>query len=178
MRTGGRKGSLDSHECAMDVVGFIRGRWVLVGALSGSRVHWGSLGSLAYVPDVMGIVWGSSEIAEFIGARPGVRRVHPGSLSSLWRALGVVGFIRCVWVHAGAPCGSSGLIGFTRVFPCGCRVPLQWLCSLRFALGVLELILGRWVYSDTPWLLSGSCGLFELAQVHSGGRRVHLVSLG
>ena len=55
--------------------------------------------------------------------RPGGRRVHPGSLGSLGRALGVVGFIRGNWVNWGAPWGSSdssGVTGLTGVRP-GCR---------------------------------------------------------
>ena len=74
-------GSLDCKGCTLvGVVGFVRRR----------SFHWGA-------------PWGSSGSCEFIGVRPWGGRVHPGSLGSVGRTLGVVW---CRWVHWGAPWGS------------------------------------------------------------------------
>ena len=80
--------SLGSFGCALVVVGYFHGRWVLLGA------HWVSLGS--------------SGVFGFTRVRPRGRWVHPGSFGSLGCALGVVCFIRDRWVHSGAPRGSVG----------------------------------------------------------------------
>ena len=79
--------SLESLGSALGVGGFIRNRCVH------SDTPWGLLGS-------SGVVW-------FTRERPVGRWVHAGSLGSsgvaFVHALGVVGFIRCCWVHSGAP---------------------------------------------------------------------------
>ena len=57
-------------------------------------------------------------VVGFTRARPGGGRVYTVSLGSLARALGIVGFIRSLWVHSGAPwgsIGSSGVVGLTQV---------------------------------------------------------------
>ena len=72
--------------------------------------------------------------------RPGGRLVHPGSLDSLWCALGVVGLTRGHWVHNDSPwrqSGSSGVAGFTGVRT-GCRrFHPESLRSLGCALGAI-----------------------------------------
>ena len=91
---------------ALQVVGFIRGRWIHSGspwvslvllwfALLGCWVYPESLGSVGFALGVVGFIrvrrvhlrlsWG--------------RWVHPGSLGSLVFALGVVGFIRGRWIY-------------------------------------------------------------------------------
>ena len=81
--------------------------------------------------------------------RPGGRWVHPGSIGSVGFALGVVGFIRGLWVQSVAhwlSLGSSGVVGFTRVRT-GCHwVPTVSLGSLGFALSVVVFIRGHWVH--------------------------------
>ena len=54
---------------------------------------------------------GSLGVAEFIGVRPGGRRVRSRSMGSLRCALGVVEFIRGGWVHWGAPWRSLNSFG-------------------------------------------------------------------
>ena len=60
------------------------------------KVHCGSLFGLSCPSGVAGL----------FELRPGCRRVHPGSLGSWGCALGVVRFIRVLWVDWGAPWGS------------------------------------------------------------------------
>ena len=75
-----------------------------------------------------------------------VRRVHPGSLSSLGCALGAVEFIRGRWVHYSAPwepsC-SSWVAGFTRRRPGVFQVHPGSLVSLGGAVVFVGFILGR-----------------------------------
>ena len=61
--------------------------------------------------------------------RTGGRRIHPGSLGSLGCDLWVIGFIRCRWIHWGAPWG------------------------LTDSLEVAEFV---WVRSGVLWVRSGS----------------------
>ena len=73
--------------------------------------------------------------------------------------MGVVGFIRGRWVHAGAPLGLMGtscVVGFSRVrAACICVLPVS-LGSLGCALEVAGFIRGLWVNSCTPWESLGS----------------------
>ena len=73
---------------------------------------------------------------------------------ALWCALGVVDFMRGRWVHSGAPWGSSGVVGVTRVRP-----------------GV------RWVHPGAPWESLSSSGVVGFTLVCAGGRRNRLRSL-
>ena len=57
----------------------------------------------------------------FNRARAGRRPVR---LDSFGRALGVFGFIRVSRVHSGAPCVSSGSLGFVGIFR---ALPVGWL---------------------------------------------------
>ena len=84
---GVHPGSLGLLGCALEVVGFIRGR----------RVHW----------DALWWTSGSSRVSGFIGVHPGDCQVHAGSLDSLGCALGVVAYIRGCGVDWGAPLGLS-----------------------------------------------------------------------
>ena len=57
----------------------------------------------------------SSGFAAFIEVRSGCRWDQPESLGSLGSSLGLIGFIRCCWVHWNAPWVSScasGVVGF------------------------------------------------------------------
>ena len=101
VRPGGRRGSLGSRGCALEVylgclvsrccslafVGFIRGRWVDWGEPLHRLVHSGSLGLLgcALGPS------GSFPVVGFTRVHPVGRRVHSGSFGSLGCALRVVG---------------------------------------------------------------------------------------
>ena len=125
----------------------VRFRWVHRGVV-GVWVHWGapwvSSGSLGFV--------------RFIAVRPAGRRIHAGSLGSLWRTLGVVVYIRVGWVHWGAPWGWSDSVlfgGFIVVCPvvrsgsldsvqCGRRVRTGSLGSVACVLGVVRFVRGRW----------------------------------
>ena len=83
---------------------------------------------------------GSSGVVGFTRVRPAGQWVHPGSFDSLEYALGVVRFIRGLWVNSGSPWGSqcsSGVVGFTRVRHGFRWVHPEWLGSLVFALGVV-----------------------------------------
>ena len=53
------------------------------------------------------------------GVRPKGRRIHSGSLGSLWCALVDVGLNRGLSVHWGAPWGSSGSFGVFSEEPLG-----------------------------------------------------------
>ena len=121
------------------VVGFIRGRCV------------NSLGSL-----------GLSGVFEFNCMRPGCHWGHPVSLGSLARDLGVVGLIRCSWVHLRAPLGSvvvfirglwihSRALGFMQRCWVHSCAPLGLIGSS----GVVGFILGRSIHSRASW---GSLG--------------------
>ena len=91
------------------VVGFTRvgpssvGFILVVGV---SRTPWLSLGSCGVVL--------------FTRARLGGHWVHPGSLRSFARALGIEGFIRGLWVHLHAP---WGLVEFIRGLLVHLRAP-------------------------------------------------------
>ena len=182
VRPNGRRILRGSLGRALVVVWFIRSRWI----------HFGvPLGSL-----------GSSGVAGLIGARPGDRRVRPGSLGSLGHTLGVVGFVRGRWVLWGAlrgfvrgrkvhyvtpwrSTGSSSVDDFIAVRPSGRRVLQGSLGSLVSALGVvgftgvagcIEVGLGfircRCVHWGAPWGSSISYGIAGLIGVHPDGRRV------
>ena len=93
-------------------------------------------------------------VAGFNGVRPGVRRVHPGSLGSQECALCVVGFSRGRSAHLGASwglSGSSGVAGYAGVRSRERRVHPGSLGSLELALGDVAFIQGRWVQLGTPW---------------------------
>ena len=108
---------------------------------------------------------GSSVIAWFIGVRPGIRLVHPGSLGSLGCVLGIFGFIRIDWGAFEGSSGSSGVAGFIGLRPgvvgfIGLRPGVvgfihgrwvQWGC----ALAVARSISGRWVHCGPPRGFSG-----------------------
>ena len=87
---------LGSFEFALGVVGFIRGCWVHSGAPfvnPGWLVSFGcALGSLC-ISGVVGVR--PCVIIRFSCMLRGGHWVHPGSLGSFPRALGVVGFFRC-----------------------------------------------------------------------------------
>ena len=101
------------------------------------------------------------------------RRDHPGSLGSLgfdmvfFRecALGVVGYIRCHWLHRGASSesfGSSGVAGFTGVRSVCRRFHPGSLGSLGCAQGIVGFI---WVVVFTcvrPW----GVGIIRVGCVH------------
>ena len=109
--------------------------------------------------------------------RPGGHRVHPGSLGSLWRTLGVIGLITGRWVQWDSPL-SSGFVRLIAVRLSGNRVHPLSLDSLGCALGVVGFILGRLIFWDAS---RGSSGLSEVArfiEVRPGGRCVLLVSRG
>ena len=76
-------GSLGSHEFALGVNGFIRGRWIHLGSQRGSL--------------------GSSGVVGLTQVCPGYHWVNPGWLGSLGLALGVNGLIRRLWVHWRSP---------------------------------------------------------------------------
>ena len=99
-----RCGSLGSNARALGAVGFIRGSYVNLCA------RWGWLGSFVSLVHALGVDefirdhwicsrahWGSLglslEDVGFARASAGVRWVHPGTLGSLGRTLGVVGII-------------------------------------------------------------------------------------
>ena len=148
--------SLGSFGFALWFVGFIRVRRVHSGSpcwsLGSSGVigftlvrprgpwdHTWSLGSLRFA---MGVVRSLPEDC----------RVHPGSLSSLRLAPGVVGFIRVRRVLSRSPMGSlgsSGFVGFTRVCPGDRWVHTGSLGSFGFSLGVVALIRGLLVHSGS-----------------------------
>ena len=154
------------------------------------QVHLGSLGSLGcalvYLGDAgfIGVRSGgssaSSGVAGFIGVRPTVHRVHPGS-GTPWGSsgsIGTVGFTRVrpesLGVHSGwlgslgsvfGSSGSFGVIGFPRVSHGG-----PWVTSVLFGL--------NWVRPGFRWVHSvcfGSCGcvlgvvrFFEGCWIHPG----------
>ena len=93
----------------------------------------------------LGVLWGSSCTswdAVFVGVRPGGRRVHPGSIGSLERVVGIS--------------GSSGIAGFIVVRLGGSRIHQGSLDSFGCALWVNGFIRVRLVYRGAPWGLSGS----------------------
>ena len=118
------------------------------------------------------------------------RRVHLGSLSSLWCALAIVWFIPGFWVHWGESwvwLGSFGVAGFIVVCPGGRRdhpgslselgvyrggrrVHPGSMRSLACAQGVVGFFSGLWVLWGAPWVSSGSSTNIG---VRTGGRRVH-----
>ena len=131
--------SLDSLVWALGVVVIIGDR----------LVNWGTpLGSL-----------GSSWVIGFIGVRPGGRQIHPGSLGC---SLGIVGFIRCRWVHF----GSSGIAGFIEMLPVNRRVHPGYLGSLVSALRVVVFIRG---HTCRPWRSPGSSGFTGYIWERAGG---------
>ena len=176
---------------ALQVVGFIRGRWIHSGspwvslvllwfALLGCWVYPESLGSVGFALGVVGFIrvrrvhlrlpWGSLGsygVVGFIRVRPGGRWVHVVSLGSLRFAMGVVGITRVrPW---GQSLGSSGVVAFTR----GSWVHLGSLGSLGFALVVVGFIRVRWVHSHSLcWSLCSS-GVVSFTRVRPGGRWVH-----
>ena len=92
-------------------VGFIRSgpEFRRIGSILTRMRLQGWLGYLRRAMYVIGFIrvhvaapWGSSGSFGFIQARPVCRRVHSGSLGSLWRVLGVVGFIQLRWVYCSA----------------------------------------------------------------------------
>ena len=116
-----------------------RGRWVR------SRAPLGSL-----------ILSG---VVEFTRVRPKCRWVYLGSLGSLTRALGVVGFIRGRWIYWRAPLwslvypGSLGLLG----------------C----AFGIIRFIQCSWVNSRASKSSLGSSAVVGFTRARHGGRWVH-----
>ena len=148
---------MGSLTCALGVVGFIRHSVVRScvprGSLSSSwvvgftRAPWVLLGSSAVVgfPDVhLGVCWVHSRVF------PGGRWVHQGSLGSLARTLGFVGFIRGRWVHSGC----------RRFHPVS-------LTSLARALGVAAFIRSRCVQSRAPCVSLGLSGVIRFTRVRT-----------
>ena len=86
--------------------------------------------------------------------RHGGRWVHQGSLGSLARALGFVGFIRGRWV----------LSGCRRFHPVS-------LGSLARALGVAAFIRGRCVQSRAPCVSMGLSGVIRFTRVRTSSRQ-------
>ena len=80
--------------------------------------------------------------------RPRGGRVHAGSLSSLWYALRIVGFIRGRWVHWGAPGGGRVHQGSWVHWcaTCGRRDDQGSLGSFGCTLGDFGCIRGRSVH--------------------------------
>ena len=128
VRPGIRRVNLGLLWSALGIVRFCYCRWIYCGASLGSsgssgvvlfiRVHPGVVGFIRVGWVHWGASWGSSGSSGFVGVRPGVRRVDPGSLGSLGCALAVVVFIRVRWVHWSAPWGSPGssrVVEFSRV---------------------------------------------------------------
>ena len=102
---------------------------------------------------------GSSTVAEFIGVRPGGRRVH--RVSPLCSS------------------GSSGVAGFIRVYPGACRVHVGSLSSLAGFLWLHHR--GRRVYPgslDSMGCTLGIDGFIWCFSVHWGNRADRPVSLG
>ena len=119
-------------------------------------------------------------------------RVRSRSLGSFGCVLGIIGFIRCRWVHSGAPFRLSGSLGCSLGVvmiirghsgaPCGSLsslgvvgfVPMRlgdhWVHSvlLGSALGVVVLIRGHWVLSGVLWWSSASLCAFGCALVVVG----------
>ena len=88
--------------------------------------------------------------------RPGGRRVHLVSLSSLGFALGVVGIRQFHWSVLWGSSGTSVSLG-----------------SLGCALGVVRFVMGRWVQCGAPWVSAGSSGVHWLLWLRPWCRRVH-----
>ena len=92
---------------------------------------------------------GLSAVVWLTRVRLGGRRIHPGSLGSLWRLF-----------------GSSGVFGFTRA---GSGVDRRWLGSLAHAVGVDGLIWGGWVHSVVSLQSMGSSGVVVITHMSPGG---------
>ena len=106
------------------------------------------------------VLLGSSEVGGFSRARSEGCWVHPSSLGSLARALGVVVLLRVRWVHSHAPLGSmgsSGVVAFTSANPGSGWVRPGSMGSLGCALGVVRFIRGPSGPSGAPWESGGSC---------------------
>ena len=95
--------------------------------------------------------FGSSGFAGLLGVRRGGRRVHgggrvqPGSLDSLWSALGVDGFIRGHWIHCSKPwrsLGSSGDPGCISIHSSGRSVHPGTLGLLQCAMEIVGFLRG------------------------------------
>ena len=80
------------------------------------------------------------------------------------------------WIHAGAPCvssGSFGVVGFTRMRPGGRRDHSVSFGSLWCALVVVVFIQGGWVHAHASFRSSGSFGVFGFTGIRPVSRRVH-----
>ena len=103
-----------------------------------------------------------------------------GSLGALVYPMGVVVFIRCPWVHSGAPWGSLGSsldIVFARERPGGVLVHLGFLGSLGCSLRFVGFVRCRWEHSGSPWVSLGSLGVVRFTPVCAGVRWDRLQSL-
>ena len=129
---------------------FIWGRWVH------SCAPWSSLAS-------SGVVW-------FTQACTRCPWVHSWWLGSFACALGVVGFIRGLWVHLRA-LDSFGVVGFT-------LAPSGSLSSFARARAVVRVICSSGVHSRARLYLLGSFGVVGFTHVGPGCRWVYLGSLG
>ena len=159
---------LGSLQCTLVIV---RGRWVHYSA------PWVWLGSSGVAEFTRVRSLRSSWVVGFTRVRRSCRWIHPCSLGSLFFVLGVIGFIRGLWVHSGSPCGSlgssvvvgfirvrpsdswgarwgslstSGVVRFIRVRPWGRCVHSGSLSTLRFALGVVGYIRDRLFHEGSP----------------------------
>ena len=130
-------GLLGSFVCTLGVVVFIQGRWGREGA------QWRSLGSFRVVQACHAGRLGSLGTVRFVRVRSRCSWVHMGSVGSFGYNLGIVWFIRDCRIHLGAPWRSLCLFlddVSIRVCPGGRWVHLWWLGSLVCALGVVGFI--------------------------------------
>ena len=116
---------------ALGVVGFIHGDWFQSGSTKVSTGVAGHIG-VRTVDHRVGVVWFVRGRWVHLGA-PGGRRVLPGSLGSLWCAIGIDGGIRGRWILWNAS-GCSRVARFIGRRHWGGPVRRG---SLKYALGIV-----------------------------------------
>ena len=108
-----------------------------------------------------------------LSSAPGDPWVNCDSLGSIARALGVIGFLRGVWIHAKATWGGrSCSLGLFRALYKSLDFP-GLLGSLVYARGVVGFIRGRWVHTRAPWGSLRLSGVVGFSRERLGGRWVH-----